>query len=382
MRAPHQALDNESVSWSARMAANPAAQFIILCTREVDGLVPGALERAATSVTDWPALAQLAARHCVAAYVLQAIRREGLTVPAAAATALVEATRGMLGQVMALNVALRGVLAALAAAQVPAIVLKGPALARTLYGQPSLRPYGDLDLTVQDQHEAAAVAALLAQHYRELLDGPASERRADGHHHHAEAGFHRKFVHADGQTVVELHLDPLQLGVHPTCEAERWQRAVPVPGVPHALMLGPEDQLLQLSVHAHKHGFDRLIWLKDLDLLLRAHAAALDWDLVLRVARAEGVQASLWYTLELTTALLATPTASEPLRRLAPTPLLQALYRSVWPSARIAALQGEMHRRAVQFDAADSWRGMLPGLLLMGRRRARARALVGALLRW
>jgi hypothetical protein len=39
-----------------------------------------------------------------------------------------------------------------------------------------------------------------------------------------------------------------------------------------------------------------------------------------------------------------------------------------------------MRRRAVQFLAADSWRGMLPNLVLMGRRGDRLRAIASAVL--
>jgi hypothetical protein len=133
-------------------------------------------------------------------------------------------------------------------------------------------------------------------------------------------------------------------------------------------------------VHAHKHGYNRLIWLKDLDLLLRAHGG-LDWDLVAQVARREGVTASVWYSLHLASEVLRAPVPHSVLARLSPAPPLRALYGRVWPTSRIANLDGHMRRRAVQFHAADSWRGMLPNLVLMGRRHIRARAILRAVLR-
>jgi hypothetical protein len=124
-------------------------------------------------------------------------------------------------------------------------------------------------------------------------------------------------------------------------------------------------------VHAHKHGFSRLIWLKDLDLLLRARAHCLDWRLAVSVARREGVTASLWYSLYLSSLILGTAVPPAALQALRPRRWLQALYRLAWPPEPIAALRGRMRRRGVQFRGADSWRGMLPGLLFMGRRPAR-----------
>ena len=59
-----------------------------------------------------------------------------------------------------------------------------------------------------------------------------------------------------------------------------------------------------------------------------------------------------------------------PATRLRPGLVLRGLYRCVWRPAAIVALEGHMRRRAVQFHVADSWRGMLPSLVLMGRRRS------------
>jgi hypothetical protein len=138
--------------------------------------------------------------------------------------------------------------------------------------------------------------------------------------------------------------------------------------------------LVHLSVHAHKHGFSRLIWLKDIDLLLRTRGNGFDWDLAVETARREGVQPSVWYGLRLVSTLLRTPVPRSQLGRLRPGPLLRTLYHLIWPVARIADLDGYMRRRGVQFHAAESWRGMLPSLVLMGRRRTRARAILQYLL--
>jgi hypothetical protein len=205
-------------------------------------------------------------------------------------------------------------------------------------------------------------------------------RLAHAGHVHEGAGFHRQFIAQDSGVMVEVHRDPLQLGLQPACEEGRWQRAIPVPELRGALMLCAEDQLVHLSLHAHKHGFERLIWLKDIDLLLRARGPRLDWALVHAVARREGVTGSVWYTLWLARLLLGTPVPPGQLRRFRPAPPVRILYRLVWPPDRIQELGGHMRRRAVQFHAAESLRGMAPTLILMGRRRTRVRAMTRYLL--
>ena len=289
-----------------------------------------------------------------------------------------------MGQALSVSVlqgALTRSLEVLGAAGIPVIVLKGPVLARTLYPSPTLRPYSDVDLTVPVASVAAACAALRGAGFEEVVYEAEAARAASAGHVHAGASFHLKFIEPRSGGLVELHGDPLQLGLRPAGEAGRWRRAVPVPGLDGALMLGWEDQVVQLSVHAHKHGFERLIWLKDLDRLIRARGAALDWERIAAVAGEEGVRPSVWYAFHLAGAILGAPLPAGTLAPLRPPAPVRALYRLTWPVGRIAALDGRMRRRAVQFHSAESWRGMLPSLIYMGRRSDRVRAIGQALRR-
>lgn len=365
-------------------ALSPEACLITLCVREPDVAPPaGEPKRAVADVRNWEGVVALAARHGVVGYLRQAATRTvaPVPVPETARTLLQAATLSVLARTLQLDAELQRVVAALAEAGQPVIVLKGPVLARTIYSNAALRPYTDVDVTVQDRHEAASANVLRELGFAERFPASRQWWQAHGHHVHEGAALHRVFF-GSGQTeaLVELHTDPLQLGLRPTCEAARWQRAVPVPNLPGALMLAPEDQLVQLSVHVHKHGFSRLIWLKDLDLMVRAYEGRLDWDLVQSVARAEGVGASVWLALQLAGQLLGARLPEPVLARLRPPLATRTLYGAVWPTSRIAALDGRMRRRAVQFSGAESWRGAVPGLVLMGRRPARARAFVQSLI--
>src|SRR5205823_12229662 len=128
-------------------------------------------------------------------------------------------------------------------------------LARTLYPDAALRSYGDIDLMVQDRHEHAAAAALLGCGFTEISYGPEKSRRERAPHVHEGAALHRKFVMWRGEAahaVIDLHIDPLQLGLKSTGEAARWERAVPAPRLAGALMLWPDDQIVPVTVHVHR----------------------------------------------------------------------------------------------------------------------------------
>jgi len=275
---------------------------------------------------------------------------------------------------MACDAALARIAPRLAAAGLPLIVLKGPALAECVYPSAALRPYRDVDLLVRRGDESRAARLLVDAGLVELADSGRAKHTAHADQIPQASSFHRIFLLEQQRQVIELHVDALQLGLRPRCEGERWRRAQPLPRLHGVLMLCPEDQLVQLAVHAHKHGFERLIWIKDLDLLVRRYGASLNWDLVQGTARAEGVLASIWYSLALTAALLGTPMPAGMLRAMQPSALVRALYRACWPATEIAHLQGKRHLRALQFRPADPLRGTLPSLVLMGRRQDRLRA--------
>jgi hypothetical protein len=363
------------------MRVSAEARFITRCVREPEDLLPQELQQIARAVEDWDVVADLAGRHGVAGFVRQAITRDNLAVPPYVAEGLRAAALAQLTHVARLDVALGKILPALQQAAVPTIVLKGPVLSRLVYRDQTLRPYSDLDLNVREPDEQTVSETLVATGLVEVPHGAEVERLTHAHHVHGGGAFHRVFLAPGGGVMVELHLDPLQMGLRPTLEAARWERAQPMPDLPGALMLSLEDQIIQLSVHVHKHGFNRLIWLKDLDLLVREYGETLDWKTVQASARAEGVEGSVWYTLWLASQVLGTPLPPGPMRALAPNLALRRLYRMVWPPDGVADLRGHMRRRAVQFLAADSWRGMLPNLILMGRRGDRLRAIASAVLR-
>jgi putative nucleotidyltransferase-like protein len=358
-------------------AHDRAAAFLVAAAREPEPGDVVHLRRLAAAVTDWQTVVSLATRHGLAAYASRWAGDASVAVPTAARDALHAAELAGVATTLALDGTLARVVDAFRARGIDALVLKGPVLAWTIYPQPSLRPYGDIDLVIRSDRLADGVAALLEMGFREL-PSEAEDARLAFSGAGGDAPFQRMFVDRSGRSLVELHVDSLQLGIVPRAEEERWGRAVPCSDLPAgALALGEEDMLVQLCLHAQKHGFDRLIWLKDLDLFVRRRGEALDWQVVASIARREGVAASVWFALSLARSCFGTPRT--PAVALAPAIPIRLLYELVWPRRRVRSLRVRMRRRAVQFHAAESWRGMVPSIVLMGRRRDRIAQLARAL---
>jgi len=159
---------------------------------------------------------------------------------------------------------LREVLAALASHGVVALIVKGTALAYSIYDAPELRPRGDTDLLIAANELDRVRAALAPLRF--------TERLTSGD----ELGVRQKtFERVDRFGLAhgyDVHLDianPATVARALTYEEMR-SRAIDLPRIA-AGALAPSlvDSLLYACIHrvVHHHSSDRLMWLYDVHLL-------------------------------------------------------------------------------------------------------------------
>lgn len=209
---------------------------------------------------DTARLLSLAAHHGVSA-LLQLLLR-GIHVPPAVREELHLRARRSAAQAALLREQMLAALRLLEAAGVPALVLKGPALAARWEG-PGLRESGDLDLLVRRADAARAWDALRAGGWREMF--PAGPRAAV-----LRTERQQPFVDG-GPFPLDLHWSLHDPHAWPVDEEATWRGAAPFePGRPGALGLGEVDALLHLVQHGAKHLWERLAWVADLGRVLPA----------------------------------------------------------------------------------------------------------------
>ncbi|HEX5613983.1 MAG TPA: nucleotidyltransferase family protein [Acidimicrobiia bacterium] len=275
-----------------------------------------------------PRLVAEAGDHGVAGLVRRALSDTGHT--ADASTGLDELRFAGLRTHLRIIADLSHLRAAFDGSGVPWLVVKGPVLAETAYEHPDLRSYGDLDVLVPPSAFAAAIAAL----------------EADGARVQAWNWWHRLDRRAGevplalaSETIVDLHWhlvnDPDRRAAMRWSTDELLTRAVEVElRGERVLTLDPVDTLLHLLVHCATSGADRLIWLVDIDHLVRR--GDVDWDQLVERARRVGGAPAAALALAKARALLATPV---------PRPVLGALDRGgVWRA--VAAGARRVRRRA------------------------------------
>lgn len=361
--AEHDAYDASVALWLRRVTA---------------GETPSASLADAEALASLPAaaVADTAHRHRVAPWVRAALTEHQARIPAEHWARLSAAAEQHVNRTLAHYVGLLRLLEWAESETIEVVVLKGATVARW-YPDPLLRPYSDVDLLLQEVDVDRVVARLVESGFAEKPhshDDPA-------HHEHGE--FQRIFMHGVTGQIVEVHVNHLQIGLRPVGMRDIWERSQPI--TLHrttARSLEANDLFVHLAVHLHRHGFDRLIWFKDLDLIART--GTLDWDRVADLADEQGCGESLAATLELLVEMLGTPLPPEAISIIRTRSRVSRwLFNRVWKPSDVAALLPRRRwrmRRAVQFAPETGLlRGGLLAFLFTGRRRDKLRILVARL---
>jgi len=182
------------------------------------------------------------------------------------------------------------VLDAFAHAGIATLILKGAALARAFYPDPSLRPMSDLDILVRRRDALRAIAWLLDQGWT------AAERRV--------ARRLEVFFGTDGDTEgrilqregigfsrgtidLDLHWRVLHHRGWPGADDPFWDASVETTvGAASTRMLNPTDSLLHVCEHGSRwNKVPPIRWIADALMILRAGGTAIDWDRLVRRAR-------------------------------------------------------------------------------------------------
>lgn len=193
--------------------------------------------------------------------------------------------------------ALERVLQALAAASIPAMLLKGAALIELAYPDPALRELTDLDILVPFEQLDPANDALAGVGYGGAYPQTSEDRTApwmrENHFHDPP------LVTSDRIAAVELHhhIALREEGAQFVIDGV-WQRARPSAAGTH-LLPSPEDLLLHVGFHfmRNRGGTSRgaLAQICDIAAILRAEA--IDWRRLVCTLREYGLDASVFLAL-------------------------------------------------------------------------------------
>jgi hypothetical protein len=209
---------------------------------------------------------------------------------------------GLAARNMLLAQELASILRAFEVRQVACVPVRGLALAELLYGDITARPMGDIDLLVHkgDLHGVAAILKGLG--FQEMDRRPGFAR--------AFSSTLEFFKDRHGWIIVEPHWTIAYPPFADRVDMDMvWRRCAPgrVVGV-DARLLDHADLLVHLCFHLIHQGENApLLWLYEIDRLLRQEKTGLDWSQVLLVARQTGLELFLAEVLGKVTTLFDSP---------------------------------------------------------------------------
>lgn len=182
---------------------------------------------------------------------------------------------------------------------IPIIAQKGPALAHLLYGDSAMRDFGDLDLLVRPTDVPKAVEALIELGYEKDLRLSPRQNKA-----YLRSGYEYVFGRGAERNLIELQWNLLPRFYAVDVDIDELfarSQAHEFDGY-RARMLGREDQLIFLCVHAAKHQWAQLGMVRDIAAIGRFD---LDWDSVVHETRRLGILRIVLGSILLAQALLS-----------------------------------------------------------------------------
>ena len=257
---------SSAVSSAAPLREN---KFEFLCALTGVDPAPERIQRIENwnlSTLDWSKLLGLAEHHGVLPLIAHNLIEHARALSPEIERSLRSAYEANLRRSLWLTAELTRIVQQFNRAQLRLVPYKGPALAQSLYGDPGLRSFSDLDFLISPMDFPQAKQTLSELGYRPSADITAAAERL-----WLRIGYERSFDSAAGKNLVELqwallpHFYAIDLRID-----DLLTRAGPtVVGGCEVLGLSAEDSLLALCLHAAKHLWTRLIWLSDIAETLR-----------------------------------------------------------------------------------------------------------------
>lgn len=238
----------------------------------------------------------------------------------------------------------------LASRDISLVPFKGPTLAEAVYGNVALRECSDLDLFIRPNDLPAAIETLVSEGYRPVLQLTPPQQTALIRSHYEYGLLSPTGALIEFQWAIVPRYFSLPLGTE-----QLWQdlRTVRIGGV-EALALSPENLLLILCIHGGKHLWNRLVWLSDISGLIQLHPG-LDWEYVLRQARAGRAERLLLLGLSLAHTVFGTPLPEKIYIRLAADRTVASLKQQVCQTLVCASGPGELATHVFLIRTREHW---------------------------
>jgi Uncharacterised nucleotidyltransferase len=247
-----------------------------------------AVRDAAARVTDWNEFLRLVNRQRIPGLVQEALSVPGIELPPPVAQKLTSQAEGITRQNLNFTAETLRLQSTFEEANIPALALKGVALAQLAYGSLGIKHARDIDFLVPANKVVAALE-LLERHGYEP-SSPTHSLTEKQQKILLRYGREIELLHRSRKVQLELHWHAaanslLLQGV----DANSVAQSVGLGNGVSVRTLAPDDLFAYLCVHGARHAWSRLKWLADVNALLSAR----DTDIARLYHHAQWVGAGL-----------------------------------------------------------------------------------------
>ena len=293
---------SRAISSAAHSSANSALNLVLACAAFPSDRQK--IRRAIEQPIAWDQFAVLAERHGLLPVVCSLL--EPAEIPPEVRNRLRDSASLNSRQALWLTQLLCTIIDLLEERCIPCLPYKGPILAQTLYNDVASRQYSDLDILVRPSdlsHTADALASLGLTSASHLT--PAEVKA------HLTSGYEQVFDGPKCRNVVEIQwrILPRFYSVSFNLEDFFEQSEQVSIGARTFRTLSCNNLLLVLCVHAAKHAWANLSWIRDIAVLGTSPDIA--WQRVLSAASHLGIQRIVGISFRLANQLLGTPLTRE-----------------------------------------------------------------------
>jgi pterin-4a-carbinolamine dehydratase len=285
-------------------------KFIICCARTyVDSKTVKEIEYLITLELDWDYIIRCAAQHGIIPLLYQNLRS---ICPDMVPTQYLDEFRNLSHKTALYNLIVISELLKLNHLfnknKIEIIPFKGPILAASVYGNPTLRQYGDLDILVREKDYPNTIALMNSEGGYQLTSRKwhfLNQTKENQYIRHEP-----EFSLSNGTVTVDLH----QKLIKPDFFVSKYfefdnlfRRSQPISLSNHSLTsLCPEDLLLYLCIHGSKERWRSLKWIVDIAEVIR-HYPEINWDYLVNKSHTERIERMFFVGLALAKDILDTP---------------------------------------------------------------------------
>lgn len=298
--SPKTAVSAASLEWKLLLATTAAP------TESTLSRLSSLLEAKQRQSVNWQVALSLAEAHGTSAFLFQNLAQAEDMVPSPVLESMRQRYQTNVQKSLVLAREVSRILEVADSLDIELIAYKGLVLSEAYYGDIALRQAGDIDLFVRKRDALRIRNALGELGYAPRLHIPGNTEQ-----NYLESGYEYSFDSPLGKSLLELqwNLQPRYYAVDYDMDG-LFARAVDATLAGRRVLIpSPEDLLLVLSVHAAKHVWGRLIWLRDIAQIL--NRGNLNWNFILSDASELGIVRILYLTFLLANRFLEMPIPPE-----------------------------------------------------------------------